>query len=72
MDKVILESEITGAYFDGSGIQGSSVKHERKGLSTEYKTIIQYKIKNISVKSKSWEFFTRLQSENCKTEAYNF
>lgn len=45
---MILESEITGAYFDGSGIQGSSVQHERKGLSTEYKTIIQYKLKHFS------------------------
>lgn len=53
MDKVILESEITGAYFDGSGIQGSSVKHERKSLSTEYKIIIQYELRKISVKSKS-------------------
>lgn len=53
MDKMILESEITGAYFDSSGIQGSSVEHERKGLSTEYKTIVQYKLRNISVKSKS-------------------
>lgn len=53
MDKVILESEITGAYFDGSGIQGSRVKHKRKGLSTEYKTIIRYKLRNISVNSKS-------------------
>lgn len=37
MDKMILESKITRAYFDGSGIQGSSVKHERKGFQQNTK-----------------------------------